>query len=228
MQITLENLLKALSHDTLSFMSDSNFSNGAIVPDQIPKVLSRVNSVLRRLSVKFVLNEKTVRFRVTSSRRDYSFNVGDAWIIDDEDDPFIGDIGRILALELPNGRKHGLSDSAPHDSIMLRDDGKSLVLDSFLMEGVYTLTYKAATPQFEETMEPDMAQVLDIPEALLNALYLGVAALTYESIGGADNVQMANNKWAQFQNDCDEAKVNSAVEVEEYEEVNRMRQKGFK
>lgn len=228
MKITLEKILRDLSHDSLSFMSDSNFSNGVIVPDQIPKVLSRVNAVLRRLSTKFVLHEKSVMIRVTDRRRDYSLNKGDAWIIDDEDNPFIGDVGRILGIEMPDGRMQGLNDKAKHDSIMLRDDGRALVFDDFLMSGVYTVIYKAATPQFEESMEPNLSQVLDIPEALLNALYLGVAAMTYEGIGGADNVQMANNKWAQFQNDCDEAKINSAVEVEEYEEVNRMRQKGFK
>ena len=228
MKITLEAILRSLSHETLSFMADSNHANGTIQPDQIPKVIGRINGVLRRLSVKFVLSEKTVDVQVTGTRRRYSLNQGDAWIVEDEDNPFIGDVGRILKIEAPNGRSYNLNDNATHDSIILKDDGTSFILDSFLMSGVYTVTYKATTPQFVESMNPDLTEVLNIPEALLNALYTGVAAQTYEGIGGEDNLAMARSKWRQFETDCAEAKINSAVEVDEFEEVNRLMDRGFK
>ena len=228
MKITLEAILRALSHETLSFMSDSNHANGTIQPDQIPKVLGRINGVLRRLSVKFVLNEKRVSFQVTPGQRSYSLADRAAWIIDTPSEPFLGDVATILGIEAPCGRMYNLRDKATHDSILLKDEGTTFVLDTHLKSGVYEVIYKAKTPQFKESSTPDLNEILNIPEALLNALYLGVAALTYEGIGGEDNVNMARSKWRQFDADCLDAKIYSAVEDEEHEEVNRFLDRGFK
>jgi hypothetical protein len=226
MKITLEQILESLSHDALSFMADSNHANGTIAPDQIPKVVSRINNVLRRLNVKFVLSEKRIRVNVTAARRFYTLKQGDAWISADPDEPFTGDVGRILGIETPQGRMHDLGDKATHDSILLRDEGTSFGLDAEFGAGAYTVIYKAATPQFK-TDGSDLNQTLSIPEPLLNALYLGVAAITYEGIGGEDNTRMAASKWAQYEKECGEAKVNSAVDVEENDEGNKFRDRGW-
>ena len=228
MKITLEAILRALSHETLSFMSDSNHANGTIQPDQIPKVVGRINGVLRRLSVKFVLNEKTVTVRVTEAQRTYSLAGKAPWIINTGADPFLGDVNTILGIESSCGRMFNLRDKATHNSILLKDEGTSFVLDKFLPEGDYTVFYKASTPQFTESVNPDLTEVLNIPESLLNALYLGVAALTYEGIGGEENVNMARNKWRQYDNDCQEAKIYSAVEDEEHEQANKFMDRGFR
>lgn len=226
MKITLKEILEALSHDTLAFMADSNHANGTIAGDQIPKVVSRVNSVLRRLNVKFVLSEKTVRVNVSANQRYYPLRSSDAWIVSDPAEPFTGDVGRILGIETPQGRMHGLGDKATHDSILLRDDGTAFAMDKTLLPGIYTVIYKATTPQFKAN-GTDQTQVLSIPEALLNALYLGVAAITYEGIGGEDNIRMAGAKWAQYEKECAEAKLNSAVDVEENDEGNKFRDRGW-
>lgn len=226
MQITIGEILEALSHETLSFMAESNHSNGTIAPAQIPKVVGRVNAVLRRMAVKFVLKEKTIRVNVSASRRYYPLTAGAAWIVSDPDEPFTGDVGRILGIETPTGRMHDLGDKASLRSILLRDDGKSFAMDNTLPAGVYSVIYKASTPQF--TADADqLEQSLDIPEALLNALYLGVAAITYEGIGGAENLAMARDKWNQYEKECGEAKINSAVEVEESDEGNKLLDRGF-
>jgi hypothetical protein len=226
MKITLEQMLESLSHDTLSFMADSNHANGTVSADQIPKVVSRINSVLRRLSVRFVLNEKFVYVNVAANRRYYPMTAGSAWIVSDPEEPFTGDVGRILGIETPSGRMHDLGDKATHNSILLRDDGQSFALDTLLSSGQYKVIYKAATPQFK-TDGSDLKQELSIPEALLNALYMGVAAITYEGIGGPDNLAMARDKWAHYEKECSEARVNSAVEVEENDDGNKFRDKGF-
>lgn len=226
MQITLDTLLKSLSYETLSFMAESNHANGTIAPDQVPKVVGRINAVLRRMAVKFVLKEKTIKVNVTNDIRYYPLTVGAAWIVPDPDEPFTGDVGRILGIETPTGRMHDLGDKASLKSILLRDDGKSFALDSTLPAGVYSVLYKASTPQFI----PDVSkldQKLEIPEALLNALYLGVAAITYEGIGGAENLAMARDKWNQYEKECSEARLNSGVEVEESDDGNKFVDRGF-
>lgn len=228
MQITLKTILESLSYETLSFMAESNHSNGSIAADQIPKVVGRVNAVLRRLAVKFVFKEKRIKVNVTLARRYYTLNLNDAWIEEDPDEPFTGDVGRILAIETPTGRNHDLGDKATLRTIVLRDDGKSFALDETLEAGVYTVIYKAATPQFvAESSDADLTQTLDIPEALLNALYLGVAGITYENIGGAENISMAQVKWNQYEKECAEARINSAVDVEENDEGNKFLDRGF-
>lgn len=228
MKITLEDILRSLSHESLAFMADSNHGNGTIEGDQIPKVVGRVNSVLRRISVKFVLNEKTVKVLVTQDRRDYPLtDVKATWVVKDKANPWTADIGRILGIKVPNGRMYNLNDRSTHDSIMLIGDGTGFRITDYLDSGEYEVIYKAVTPQFEEKPDPDLTQEINISEALLNALYAGVAALTYEGIGGSENVSLAQAKWAQFNADCLEAKVNSAVEVEEYEDVNLFKQRGF-
>lgn len=226
MNITLEKMLEALSHEQLGFMVDGNGSNGAIEPSQIPKVIGRLNSVLRRLAVKFVLSEKTIRVNVTQAQRYYTLNEEDPWIVADPDVSFTGDVGRILGIETPNGRVHPMNDLAKHDSILLRDDGKAFALDKALPIGQYSIIYKAATPQFAVDGS-DLDQEIEIPEPLLNALYLGVAAITYEGIGGPENVSLAAAKWKQYEKECGEAKINSAVEEEQYEEVNNFKDRGF-
>jgi hypothetical protein len=226
MKITLEQMLESLSYDTLSFMTDSNHANGTIAPDQIAKVVSRINSVLRRLSVRFVLNEKSVKVTVTADRRYYPLTADAAWIESDPEDPFIGDVGRILGIETPYGRMHPMGDTAIYDSIVLRDEGTAFALDTSLSSGTYRVIYKAATPQFK-TDGSDLTQELNIPEALLNAVYMGVAAITYEGIGGPENLAMARDKWAHYEKEAGEAKINSAVEVEENDEGNKFLDRGF-
>ena len=228
MQITLGTILESLSYETLSFMAESNHANGSIASDQIPKVVGRVNAVLRRLAVKFVLRERRIKVNVTTDQRYYTLNAGDAWIEEDPAEVFTGDVGRILAIETPTGRHHDLGDKASLRTIVLRDEGKSFALDTLLEAGVYTVIYKTATPQFVVDLgSTDLEQILYIPEPLLNALYLGVAAITYENIGGAENISMAQVKWSQYEKECAEARVNSAVEVEENDEGNKFLDRGF-
>lgn len=227
MKITLAQALKSLSSDALAFMASSD-ANQTIVGDQIPKVVNRLNSVLRRLAVKFTLSEKIVRVNITADRRYYPLTEDAAWIDEDPDEPFTGDVVRILGMTMADGRSYNLNDVAKHDSILLRDNGTAFALDTYLPVGPADVIYKAATPQFLEDGSEDQSQEIDIPEALLNALYIGVAAISYEGIGGPENISMARSKWAQFEKECAEAKINSAVEVQEYEDRNLLRERGFK
>ena len=227
MKITLSKILESLSHETLSFMADSNHANGTISGDQIPKIIGRVNGILRKLGTKFVLREKMIRVNIQQGRRYYTLKAGDPWIIEDPDEPFLDDVSLILGVETPHGRMHPIGDKSSFRSILLRDDGNAFGIDSTINPGIYTIYYKAKTPQFELDAE-NLDQVLDIPESLLNPLYLGVAAITYEGIGGPENVRLAASKWAQFEQDCAEAKINSAVEVEEGEIGNKFRERGFR
>lgn len=218
MKITLKQLLKALSRDSLSFMADANNSNGSITVDQIPKVVSRINSVLRRLNVKFTLSERTVRLFVNADRRYYPLEEPLLWA-GGADYEFLTDVERILAVQQDDGRMIPLNDLAVSKNIRLRDNGRSLYLTQAVPAGWLNIIYKAKTPQFNEESE-DLNQTIEFPEALLNALYAGVAAISYEGIGGAENVQLAANKWTQYEKESMEAVVNSAVEVEEYEDAN--------
>lgn len=227
MKITLSQLLEGLSHDTLAFMADSNHARGSIAGDQIPKVTSRLNAVLRRLAVKFVLSEKTVKVRLTNNQRNYALTPGSPWLVAEPGNPFEGDVARILGITTADGKTHNLNDVAQHDSILVKDGGVSLEIDQYVPLGVATVIYKAVTPQFDLN-EIDLKQTIDIPEALLNALYLGVAAITYEGIGGTENIQLSGAKWVQFEKECAEAKINSAVENQTYEERNLFRDRGFK
>lgn len=227
MKITLNKLLEALSHETLSFMADSNHANGTISGDQIPKVIGRINGVLRKLSVKFVLKEKQIKVNISANRRYYTLNPLDPWIIEDVDEAFEGDVGLILGIETPYGRMHPIGDKSSFRSVLLRDEGTSFAVDQAIPAGIYTIYYKTKTPQFIVDGSK-LDQILEIPEALLNALYTGVAAFTYEGIGGADNIRLAAAKWQQFESECAEAKVNSAVENEESDEGNKFRDRGFK
>jgi hypothetical protein len=226
MKIALEDILQSLSHETLSFMAESNHANGTIAPDQLPKVIGRINNVLRRLNVKFTLYEKMIRVNVSVGQRYYPLAAGSPWIVEDPDEPYLGDVGRILGIETPYGRMHPLGDKATLRSILLRDEGTAFALDTSLPAGTYTVIYKAATPQFK-TDGTDLKEVLNIPEALLNALYLGVAAITYEGIGGEDNIRLAGSKWAQYEKETAEAKLNSAVDVEENDDGNKFRDRGW-
>lgn len=227
MKITLAKILEGLSHDTLSFMADSNHSQGIITGDQIPKTINRVNSVLRRLAVKFTLQEKTIKVLINKDQRYYPLKVGEAHIVEDPDEPFTGDINRILSIETANGRSHNMSDLAPHDSILLRDEGKSFAVDAYVPLGLANVIYKANTPQFEVNAE-NQSQEIELPEALLNALYLGVAAITYQGIGGPENIALSQSMWAQYENECANAKLNSAVEVDQFEESNKLQDRGFR
>lgn len=226
MKIALETILQSLSHETLSFMAESNHANGTIASDQLPKVIGRINNVLRRLNVKFTLHEKRLRVLVTEDRRYYPLIANSLWIDEDPDEPFTGDVNRILGVETPLGRMHPLGDKAILRSIVLRDEGTAFALDTELPAGTYTVIYKAATPQFK-TDGTDLKEVLNIPEALLNALYLGVAAITYEGIGGEDNIRLAQSKWAQYEKETAEAKLNSAVDIEENDEGNKFFDRGW-
>lgn len=227
MKITLAKILEGLSHDALSFMAESNSARGSIREAQIPKVTSRINNILRRLAVRFVLQEKSVRVQLSPGNRYYSLRVGEPYILDDAEDYFAGDVRQILTIQLPNGRKHGLNDEAGFGNIMIQEGGTAFLMDDNMPVGTAVITYKAATPQFE-TDDCNTEQEIHLPEALINALYQGVAALTYQSMGGTENIALAQGYWGQFDSECDRAELGSAVETKKFEETNKFADRGFR
>lgn len=227
MRYKLEDILRILSHDALSFMASGSDSNGSIMPKEINKTTSRVNSVLRRLGSTFVLKESTVRIRLEKDQKTYKLEASNPFIVIDPGNPFLDDVAQILRVEDADGKIRGLDDLARNDSIMVRDNGTSLRVSEVILNrgGELTVTYKARTPQFEVT--ENLAQEIEFPEELINALSQGVAAMTYSGMGGSENVQISNGFWSSFNVEVNLVKSSSGGEDEEITTINKLKSKGF-
>lgn len=211
----LQDILRDLSYNELSNHSMSEEGSGTIREDSIPKVVTSINSVMRRLHNQFSLKKGSIRLVLIKDvnryelKSEYAYTKNTppvpgrvAYIADSEDDPFIDDILQILEVRDRQGRIVPLND--PDKPFGIRNTRPDLI---FFREDKYCgelhLTYKAKfQPIVLDLCELDHDVV--IPDQLYKALTAGVAAEIYGAMNGQDNQLNAQNFSLIYSTTCDE------------------------
>ena len=210
----LSDLFKQLSFGQLSNLSLSGNGSGVIVGEQKPKIVNMANEGLLKLYSKFILDEKTLvlnltngtaRYNLTKANSVYGADVSNpnGYIIDTEENPFLGDVVRVLAahdsfgLDVPlNDDQANISVFTPApEAVQIRQAPNNIRALTGLM-----LTYQAKHPELDVEGEDD--QLIELPDVLEPALRSYVAYMIFSGMNGPDNSAKAAEHMSQYEATC--------------------------
>ncbi len=212
----LAELFKQLSFGQLSNLAISGNGSGVIVGEQKPKIVSMTNEALLKLYSKFILNEKTLVLNLTNGTARYSLTRANAvygsdvdnpngYIIDTEDNPFLGDVIRVLAAHDSFGVPVPLNDDQANISVFTPAPEavqiRYAVNNTRAISGLM-LTYQAKHPELD--VDDDDEQIIELPDVLEPALRSYVAYSVFSGMNGPDNSAKAAEHLSQYEATCAE------------------------
>lgn len=204
----LEELFSRLSRDELSNLSIGNEGRGYIKEEDVPKLVAYVNDGLLQLFSRFVLNEKQLLIEMVRHITNYHLipkyaestgaMVDWPYIKDLPDEPFKGDVIRILEVHDSLGRKLPLND---------KEDPNSLFTPKPLMLQVpRPLAGQSLAVLYQARHEPlddeDLEQEINLPFTLEGALQSYVAYKVYNNMNGQENTLKAQEHRANYESIC--------------------------
>lgn len=234
----LHEILTDLSYNELSNHSMSEDGTGTIREQQIPKVVSSITSVMRRLHTNFVMSRKQLTIILLPEKTRYELKPEYAfsqnivpvpgivpYIVDSLDDPFTGDVlqllefrdryNRPLSLNDPDGR-YGIRSSRP-DVFWFSEDR---------FRGELKVTYKA------KYMPPvldfcNLEEEVEIPDYLYGALRSGIAAEIYGAMSGQEHLVLAQKHKSDFDTWCNEVVKSDVISQTESDGGTQFDNRGF-
>lgn len=206
--MTLEELFTALSYGEFSNLSIGCDGTGSIKEDQHNKIIGYANDALRDLYMRFILSTKTVLIQqnegITNYHLDPRFSTvhGEEgqhhYIKDLPEEPFLGDIVKILMVFDEYGREITLNDEddplsmfTPYFNVLQVPDPKNGKLMS--------VTYQTRHAVLERD---DLEQEIDLPYFLEGALKNYIAYKTYSHMNGQENSVKAQEHLGLYELAC--------------------------
>ena len=180
--MTLLELFRRLSLGELSNLSIGNDGQGTISETGKPRVVMYANEGLQRLYTRFILKEKQLIVETKSHIASYNLrpahafsNISDAntaecYILDTEDEPFTGDIIKVLEAEDNLGREYVLNEDGNPNSLFTPQHDVLQVPYPFCGQAI-GINYQA---KHAELLGEDDEQI-ELPSFLVGALtaYIG-------------------------------------------------------
>lgn len=214
----IEELFSRLSYGELSNLSIGNEGRGSLKEEDIPKVMAHINDGLVRIYSRFVLCTKQLMIEQVRHITNYhlilkfaeSTGNNEPWpyIKDLPDEPFLGDVIRILEVYDSMGKEYVLND---------KDDPTSLFTPAPQVLQVPNpkagqslgVAYQARHTSMDNN---DLDVEIDIPFVLEGALQSFVAYKIYSHMNGQDNQAKSQEHLNTYEGIC--------VDVEERDLVN--------
>ena len=229
----LNEVHEQLCSGELSMLSEGQ--EDMLKPSSLPKTNALIQAGINDLNKKFSIREKSLLVRTTPDKQVYelipanavsSGNI-DAFIIDEPQDPFLGDIMQIFSITGANGESLYLNTDVvairPTDDIFLTKPSvftyeginmlsyNTLKLHKGADLGDTLVNYKARMKPLDLTKPPEQVYI-DLPDHFLNALVLYVASRKYNPKGaetiGRGMFHEGNNYWSKYQEECNDLRNN--------------------
>lgn len=207
--MNVSDLLKSLSYGELSNLSISGEGSGEILEDKIPKVINHINDGLLQLHTKFVLSWKTLILKMQEGRTDYPLRIEytesqnlskfPQYIID-RNDPYTGDLIKIMAVTDSCGQELPLNDEENCYSLFTPTPMILQVPFPSIIQ-LMSVSYQANHIKLSADR---LDQQIELPETLHEALRLSVAAAIYSGMNGAENTAKAAEYRTRFDLICNE------------------------
>lgn len=200
---TLEDVFRDLSYGPLSNLSIGMEGAGTIKLDKQDRLVSLVNQGLTRIYSRVMVAQKELKLRTLVGRALYTLRkehaesddtLADKFIRDSVDDPFTGDLIRILAVFDCEGEEVPLNDSGAEGSVFTPKPDQ-LQLPHARGGETYYVLYQAAHPVLETG---DPSQEIDLVEPLFEALEAFVAGKVLRSMNGAEHHAKGSELIGQF------------------------------
>ena len=229
----LEDLLSRLSFAELSNLSIGNDGSGSIKEEDIPKIVAYVNDGLIRIYSRFVLCTKNLLIEQASHITNYHLtkkyttsteaDVPWQYIKDLPNDPFKGDVIRILEVYDSMGREYVLND---------KDDPNSLFTPAPQLLQVpnpkagqnFGVLYQAS---HDYVNNDDLQQEIVIPFVLEGALQAFVAYKVFSHMNGQENQVKSQEHLNTYDGICQDVEERDLVNATFATSHHKLEKRGF-
>jgi hypothetical protein len=195
-------LFKELSLGELSNLSLSADGTGVIVREKQSKIMLYAQDGLTKLYGRFLLSEKSIKVEtrddVTTYPLELRYAVSQgtsgviAHIIDTEEDPFLGDLIKVLSVVNSLGEYVPLNDGESLESLFTPSPSLLRVPEP---GETYTVSYQA-----NHAILVDETSTISLPSVLEPALKSFIAGKVYGHMNGQENAILAQGHMAEFEN----------------------------
>lgn len=212
----LQELYERLSYGELSNLSIASEGDGTIQTEARPRVLLQINEGLLKLHSRFVLKEQELFLQLHEEnrlyylRRPYAVNYtpgpGEVsqplrYILDTPENPFIGDLIKVMRVYDECGDEVPLNDDGLCNSLFTpKPDLLQVPTDCHT--GKLSLMYQARHPK----LTGDLNQEIDIPDFLWGALSAYVAYKIFSNMNSQDGKEKAQEHLAFYELECENIK----------------------
>lgn len=203
-------------------------------PESLPKINAIIQAGINDLNKRFAVRENELLLRVSEDKNVYRLTVDNAisnnpngFIIDSDDDPFLGDVMQIVRINDSTGASMWLNTDiaaiVPQEniygtrpSIYTNKGINMLAYDTLKFHRNHTaedllVTYKAKLKPMDLRLSPENV-IIDLPEHFLNALVLYTVTRKYNPKGaetiGRGMFHEGNNYWTKFIEEIADLKAN--------------------
>lgn len=228
-------LFKRLSYGELSNLSVGNDGAGTIEEVHQPKLIHHINAALLTLFSRFRLSEKELLLIQVAHITHYHLirkfaestgaDVPHAYIKDLSDQPFTGDVIRVLSVHSEFGQVT-LNDQANSWSIFTPQPDVLQVPDP--REGrPLTVQYQARHPKLDDRDNKIIGQEIEIPFFLESALQFMIGSRVFSNMNGQDNIVKGQEYLAAYEAACVDVEQRDLVNQSFHTSHSKLEQRGF-
>lgn len=232
-------LFRQLSYGELSNLSVSNSGSGEIQQEKWPQLIQYANDALMALYSRFVLSEKHVLLEQVAHITNYHLRPKYAesssstaewpYIKDLPEEPFIGDVIRILRVQSVEGWPYPLNDAGRADSLYTPQPHILQVPRPQAGEPL-SIVYQAQHRILDDRETgPDniLDQIIDLPHYLENALKLFIAYKVFGHMNGQENSAKSIEFLAAYEASCQDIERRDLVNQTSHTTHSKLEQRGF-
>lgn len=206
---TLGDVFRDLSYGPLSGLVIGSEGSGTIATAQQDRVVGLLNQGLKRIYTRFVLSRKDLVLRDIEDVQSYPLLRKHAesdpeetakFIVDTAEDPYLGDLLRVLSVKDEDGVELFLNMQGCKDAL---STPKTNTLRIPEPEGgkLYSVHYQAAHALLEGT---DQGQGIYLPEPLYEALEAFVAHKITRAMAGEENRRQSSELFGTYEGICED------------------------
>ena len=229
----VQELLTRLSHSELSNLSIGQEGAGSIKPTEIPKIITHANDGLLRLYSRFILSTNQLiletREHITNYHliKRFAESTGSdeecPYIKDLPEEPFLGDVIRILEVWSQHGHQFVLNDTddprslfTPAPEVLQVPRPKEAVMLS--------IVYQA---RHEELKTNENGQEIDLPFVLEGALQAFIGYKIFSNMNGQDNLVKAQELLNTYDSICVDVETRDLVNTTFATSHRKLEERGF-
>jgi hypothetical protein len=209
----LNQLYESLSYGELSNLAIAEDTPGTIKDKAKPKIIQYTNDALLSLYSRFLLKEKQVmlllyrhitnyhfepRFAVQYDTPDDEVDQPYRYILDLPNEPFLGDVIKVLVVYDEYGNRLPLNDEARSWSVFT-PQAAMLQVPRPIEGNALAVTYQARHPLL---LKDDEDQKVEVPAILETALKAFVAYKVFSHMNTAESSAKAQEFMASYENEC--------------------------
>jgi hypothetical protein len=228
-------LFRRLAYGELSNLAVAN-PDGTLVTEKHPQMTQYVNEGLLRLYSRFILEEKVVLIEQYEHIISYHLknrfsesagaDIAYPYIKDMPDEPFKGDVIRILQVTDKDGNVRVLNDKDDPSSLFTPQPDILQVPTPIEGEPL-SITYQARHWVLDDRIGKILEQEIDLPFFLEGALQSFVAYKTYSDMNGQENIGKSQEKLAAYEAICVEVELKDLINQSFHTSHTKLEQRGF-